>query len=152
MKSLSDAPDPATLPESIRQLQSIWKLSAALERTSREMQRTLGVSGRQRFLLRFVGLLPGIRREQLADALAVAAADLQADLEDLVGRHLLTDHQGAPGYYLTAQGAGVNAVMAGTIEHAVSNACDEALPSERTAFRRMLDRVIANLPPTRCQT
>ena len=149
MHSPSDPPDSSTLPESLRLLTLIWGLRAALERTSHAMEDKLGVTGTQRFLLRFVGLAPGISCAGLLRVVALNPADLRADLEALVAKNFLAEQQESGGYYLTAQGATVNAAMAGTVEGAVSKALDEATPYERAAFQKMLDRVLRQLaPPT----
>jgi MarR family transcriptional regulator, organic hydroperoxide resistance regulator len=145
MNSSSDLPDSSTLPESLRLLPLLWSLNAALQRTSLEMDARLGVTGPQRFLLRFVGLEPGITRARLASVILLDASELQSALEHLVARNLLTEKGGLSGYYLTAKGGGVNAVMTGTVEQAVSKALDEASPHERTSCRRMLERVIRHL-------
>jgi DNA-binding MarR family transcriptional regulator len=145
MNSSSDPPDASTVPESLRLLPLLWSLNAALERTSLEMETRLGVTGPQRFLLRFVGLEPGITRARLASVISLDASDLQSALEQLVAKSLLTQQGGLSGYYLTAKGAGVNAVMIGTVEQAVSKALDEATPYERSSCRRMLERVIRHL-------
>lgn len=141
----SDLPDSSTRPESLRILPLLWSLNAALERTSLEMDAKLGVSGPQRFLLRFVGLEPGITRARLAGIISLDGSDLQLALDQLVSKDLLKAEEGTSGYYLTAKGAGVNAVMTGTVEQAVSKALDDASPSERTSFRRMLERVLRHL-------
>lgn len=145
MNSPSDPPDSASLPESLRLLSLVWGLSAALTRTSLAMEDKLGVTGLQRFLLRFVGLAPGISCARLATVMSCATSDIESDLERLVARNLLSG--GAPGYYLTGQGAGINSVMTGTVEQAVSKALDDGTPYERAAFRRMLERVIGHLNP-----
>jgi hypothetical protein len=145
MNSSSDHPDSSTVPESLRLLPLLWSLNAALERTSLEMEAKLGVTGLQRFLLRFVGLEPGITHARLANVISLNAADLQSALEHLVARNLLTQQGELSGYYLTGNGAGVNSVMTGTVEEAISKALDDALPYERTSFRRMLERVIRHL-------
>lgn len=111
------------------------------------MEGKLGVTAPQRFLLRFVGLAPGIRRAGLLSVVALNPADLQVDLDALVAKNLLTEQQESPGYYLTPLGATVNAVMAGTVEQAVSKALEDATPYERTSFQRMLDRVLRQLAP-----
>lgn len=147
MQRVSDPPDSSSLPESIRLLQLVWRLKAGLDRTSRDMETQLGVSGRQRFVLRFVGLAPGITTEGLAETIDIDAGHMQVDLDQLVAAHLVVQDPGSPGYHLTAQGAGVNATMSGTVEEAVSKASDEASAYERTSFRRMLERVIAHLAP-----
>jgi MarR family transcriptional regulator, organic hydroperoxide resistance regulator len=149
MNSSSDPPDSSTVPESLRLLPLLWSLNAALERTSVEMETKLGVTGPQRFLLRFVGLEPGITRVRLARVISLDASDLQSALEQLVAKNLLKQQGGLSGYYLTSSGASVNAVMTGTVEQAISKALDDASPYERTSFRRMLERVIRHLgsPP-----
>ena len=145
MNSSSNPPDSSALPEALRLLALIWSLKAALERTSHGMDAKLGVTGPQRFLLRFVGLEPGITRLQLANVVSLDASELQSDLEELVSNNLLTAPNELSGYYLTGKGAGINAVMNGTVEQAVSKALDDATPYERTSFRRMLERVIRHL-------
>jgi DNA-binding MarR family transcriptional regulator len=145
MNSSPDLPDYSTLPESLRLLPLLWSLNAALEQTSVEMDAKLGVTGPQRFLVRFVGLEPGITRARLEGIISLAGSDLQAALDQLVAKNLLTQQGGLSGYYLTAKGAGINAVMAGTVEQALSKALDDASSYERTSFRRMLERVIRHL-------
>ena len=123
----------------------VWKLKAALDRTSQHMEEACGVSGLQRFLLRFVGLAPGISAHGLAEAIATEPERLQGELDQLVARNFLADRRESPGYYLTAQGARINAAMVGTVEEAVSKAADEASAYERASFRRMLERLIVHL-------
>ena len=145
MNSSTDLPDPSTLPESLRLLPLLWSMNAALDRTSIEMDAKIGVTGPQRFLVRFVGLEPGVTRARLANIISLDASDLQLALDQLVAKHLLTEQGELSGYYLTARGAGINAILNGTVEHAVSKALDDASPYERTSFRRMLERVIRHL-------
>jgi DNA-binding MarR family transcriptional regulator len=111
------------------------------------METQLGVSGVQRFLLRFVGLAPGITKVDLAEALNLDLDIVQVDLDRLVAANLLVRNPGTLGFFLTANGATVNATMAGTVEAAVSKASDETSANERTSFRRVLERVIAHLGP-----
>lgn len=145
MKPPVDPPDLTAVPEPLRLLSLLWSLDAALDRASGQMDATLGVTGPQRFLLRFVGLAPGITSGQLAKVLALDAADLQLELQHLVTENLLTIQADSPGYYLTGKGAGVNSVLKGTVEQAVSKAIDEASAYERASFRRMLERILRHL-------
>ena len=145
MNAPSESPDLTGFPETLRLLSLLWSLNAALERTSRHMDATIGVTGPQRFLLRFVGLEPGITRARLVRLIALDAAELQSNLQELVAEHLLSQPNDSTGYYLTAKGAGVNAVMIGTVEHAVAKALDDASPHERTSARRMLERIFKHL-------
>lgn len=143
--SSSDPPDISTLPESLRLLSLLWSLNAALQRTSIDMEARLGVTGPQRFLLRFVGLEPGVTRVRLTNVITLNTDDLQSNLEQLVAQNLLTVRGEPQGYFLTANGARVNAMMIGTAEQAVSKALDEGSAYERTSLRRMLERVIRHL-------
>ena len=143
MNSSPDLPDSSTLPESLRMLPLLWSLNAALERTSLEMDAKLGVTGPQRFLVRFVGLEPGVTRARLESIIALDGSDLQSALDQLVAKDLLA--QQVSGYYLTPKGAGINAAITGTVEQAVLKALDSGSSYERTSFRRMLERVIHHL-------
>lgn len=145
MQSPSDPYDASALPESIRALQSLWKLKAALDRVSEDMEKRFGVTGQQRFLLRFVGLMPGLTEERLAELLEVEPGDLHPDVERLLGGGYLVARAGDPGFRLSSKGALINANIAGTIEQVVSQACDDAAAHERWSFRRMLDRIVAGL-------
>lgn len=109
------------------------------------MEATLGVTGQQRFLLRFVGLVPGITSERLTQLVSRPHGDLQADLDRLLSRNLLARPHGSEGLFLTGQGAAVNGVMTGTVEQAVAKVLDDATPIERISFRRMLERVVEQL-------
>lgn len=143
--SSSDPPDISTLPESLRLLSLLWSLNAALRRTSIDMEARLGVTGPQRFLLRFVGLEPGVTRVRLVNVITLNTDELQSNLKQLVAKNLLTARGEPEGYFLTANGARINATMIGTVERAVSRALDDGTPHERTSLRRMLERVIRNL-------
>lgn len=145
MNSISNPPDSSSLPESIRLLQLVWKLNAALARTSVDMESRLGVTAPQRFILRFVGLAPGITTVGLAETIAIETERVHADLQQLVSANLLVESGGSPGFYLTAKGAGINAAMVGTVEDAVSKASDDSSAYERTSFRRMLERLVLHL-------
>ena len=141
------------LPESLQFLRLIWAFQIGLERTSREMATSIGVTGRQRFVLRVVGLIPGLTSEQLSATLGVDRSLLGADVTHLVAGGLLatkTDAVNAsPFLYLTTLGATANSTRTGTVEFAISRALDEATPNERAAFRRMLERMTPYLDPSR---
>jgi hypothetical protein len=140
-----EVPELSVLPESLQFLRLIWAFDIGLDRTSDDMTANLGVSGRQRFILRVVGLIPGITVDQLGAMLRANPAVLEADVSPLVTKGLLARRNGVadapPLLNLTGPGAAVNATSTGTVESAVSRALDEATPYERAAFRRMLERV-----------
>ena len=150
MSVSSSVPEFSRLPESLQFLHLIWTFASGLDRTSEKMEARLGVTARQRFILRIVGLTSGITAKQLAALLAVDPNDLQRDLQALAGKNVVAigGDNSTPAYHLTAAGASINAANAGTVEQAVSKALDESTSFERAAFRRLLERtsVYLNAP------
>lgn len=149
----SDSPEVSMLPESLQFLRLIWSLTLGLERTSEHMATNMGVTGRQRFILRVAGLIPGVTAGQLGAMLQIDRSALDAELDHLVATGLLASPGGHTGaqkaLHITPPGAAANAKMPGTVESAVTRALDEATPYERAAFRRMLERVTPYLDPAR---
>jgi DNA-binding MarR family transcriptional regulator len=137
------------LPESLQFLRLIWALASGLERTSEHMAAHIGVTGRERFILRVVGLIQSVNAEQLSSMLQIERSILDVDVERLVTRGLLTRSAGDTGadsmLHLTGTGASANATWRGTVESAVSLALDGSTPFERAAFRRMLERMMPHL-------
>ena len=150
MSVSSSVPEFSRLPESLQFLQLIWTFAAGLDQTSEKMAAKSGVTARQRFILRVVGLTAGVTTEQLAALLAVDATDLERDLQALVAKSVVAtrNHNSTLAYHLTPAGAVINSASAGTVEQAVSKALDESTAFERAAFRRMLERtsVYLNAP------
>lgn len=140
------------LPESVQFLRLIWALSFGLDRTSTQMAAHIGVTGRQRFVLRLVGLIPAVTREQLGALLPVDPLTIEREVQHLIddGFLAILPRRTSEGdvLHLTSLGAGVNATRAGTVESAITLALDEATPYERAAFRRMLERVTPHLSAT----
>jgi DNA-binding MarR family transcriptional regulator len=109
----------------------------------------IGVTGRERFILRVVGLHPDVTAEQLSSMLQIDRSVLDVELGRLLNNGLLaTSGSSADAgslLCLTGVGAAVNAKWTGTVESAVSRALDESTPYERAAFRRMLERMTPHL-------
>lgn len=146
------ASPPPPLPDTLEFMQLLWELAHALERTSKHMAESIGVTGPQRLVLRVVGLRPGVSAGDLATTLHVHPSTLTGVLHRLVEQRLLTrkddprDRRRAV-LHLTARGAMVNALNRGTVEAAVSRALTDVSPRDRAACRRVLNRVIRNLAP-----
>jgi hypothetical protein len=64
---MNDAPVSLDFPlePALAFMQKVWHLNHALERLSSAMEKELGVTAQQRFLLRCVGKYPGIAASQL---------------------------------------------------------------------------------------
>lgn len=108
----------------------IWALDHALQKTSRRMGATLGVTGPQRLVIRIIGRFPGILASQLATILHVHPSTLTGILQRLERQGFVTrrpdprDRRRAL-LGLTAKGRGVDAEAGGTVEAAVQMALSE---------------------------
>src|SRR5574339_470186 len=122
---VSSADHEPSLPDSLRFMKLLWALSHGLDRTSKHMARRLGVTGPQRFVLRIVGLMPGLSAGDLAAMLHVHPSTLTGILQRLVSQQMLVRAPDAKDrrravLHLTAKGARINAAASGTVEAAVN--------------------------------
>lgn len=105
-------------------LQHLWALNHALERTSLQMERELGVTAQQRLILRCVGKYPGMTASQLAAVLHLDPGTISVSLQRLMKKRLLqgkrekTD-QRRVALSLTAKGQALDRPVPGSVEHAV---------------------------------
>jgi DNA-binding MarR family transcriptional regulator len=81
--------DPLPLDAPLELLRELWALDHALERTSKRMLATLGISGPQRFVLRVVGRFPRISAGQLAATLHVHPSTMTGLIRRLEHRGLV---------------------------------------------------------------
>src|SRR5262245_31917515 len=113
----------ASLPDVLQFMQLFWAVAHGLERRSKRMAGSMGVTGPQRLVLRVVGLYPGLSAGDLARMLHVHPSTLTGVLRRLVAQGLLarvqhrTDRRRAV-LRLTANGARVNRTHRGTVEAA----------------------------------
>jgi len=128
----------------------LWALNHALETHSRRMQRTLGVTGRERIVIRLVGSTPRASAGDLARTLHVDPSSLTALLGRLVQRRLIRrsthpDDSRRAVLELTTRGSSVNALKRGTVEAQVKKVVDRATPGEVAAAAGLLGRLIDSL-------
>jgi DNA-binding MarR family transcriptional regulator len=115
------------LGEPLYFLQKVWALAHVLETASRGMQRRLGVTGAQRFVIRIVGQHPQVSAGELADLLHVHPSTVTSLLEKLERRRIIS-RLGDPEdgrrslFTLTAHGRTLNRTTTGTIEAQVGAA------------------------------
>jgi MarR family transcriptional regulator, organic hydroperoxide resistance regulator len=108
-------------------MRTIWAVSHGLQATSKRMNRTLGVTGPQRLVIRVVGRLPGMSAGALADVLHLHPSTLTGILQRLQERGLLR-RSAEPGdrrrarLYLTAKGERFDVLTKGTVEAGVAQA------------------------------
>ncbi len=105
-------------------LQHLWALNHALERTSLQMERKLGVTAQQRLILRCVGKYPGMTASQLAEVLHLDPGTISVSLQRLMKKRLLQGKrdkadQRRVALSLTAKGQALDRPVAGSVEHVV---------------------------------
>jgi MarR family transcriptional regulator, organic hydroperoxide resistance regulator len=138
------------LPDVLQFMQLLWAVVHGLEKISKRMSSTIGVTGPQRLVLRVVGLLPGLSAGDLATILHIHPSTLTGILQRLVAQGLLrriddpSDRRRAI-LRLTPSGTRANAVKRGTVESAVAAALAQVAIGERDATRRVLERLAEKL-------
>ena len=147
------------LPDVLQFMQLLWALVHGLERTSKRMSATVGVTGPQRLALRVIGLFPGVSAGDLAAVLHVHPSTLTGVLKRLTDQGFVErvsdarDRRRAV-LRLTSVGRRVNALNRGTVERAVGVALEGVSVRDRAATRRVLSRLAQELDvetPTRRQ-
>ena len=152
MQEPTAIPPAPALPHGLQFMRLLWALAHGLDRRSKLMATRIGVTGPQRFVLRVVGLMPGVSAGDLADFLHVHPSTLTGILQRLVAQRLLVRTRDAADkrravLHLTPKGAQINAAIAGTVEAAVVLALDDMTPHDRAACQRVLERVTGQLDP-----
>jgi DNA-binding MarR family transcriptional regulator len=144
---------PETFAGELQFLRALWQLDHALASASRRMKSALGVTGRERLIIRIVAERPGITPGELAAVLHVHPSTVTALVKRLERRRLVLRRQDAADarssqLKLGAAGRAVDALRAGTIEADVMAALSHA-PAEQVSgatelltsvARRLLER------------
>jgi DNA-binding MarR family transcriptional regulator len=128
----------------------IWALDQALQRTSKQMHRVLGITGPQRLVLRIVGQFPGSSAGDLARLLHVHPSTLTGVLARLERSGLLartTDRRDARRSLLrlTDKGRRSDVATEGTVEAAIARALAQLKPAKLEATRAVLQAVTDSL-------
>jgi MarR family transcriptional regulator, organic hydroperoxide resistance regulator len=139
--------DPASTPrlgEVLDFMSLLWRLDHALQRTSKRMESTLGVTGPQRLVLRIVGRFPGIPAGHLARLLHVHPSTLTGILKRLEHQglvHRRSDPRDGRRSLLalTAAGRQFDVETEGTIEAAMQRVLESASRARIDAARELLE-------------
>jgi DNA-binding MarR family transcriptional regulator len=124
----------------------IWAVDQALQRTSKQMHRTLGVTGPQRLVLRIVGRYPGLSAGDLARLLHVHPSTLTGILARLERSRLIArtiDRRDARRslLWLTTKGKRFDVAIEGTVEAAVARALANLTQRDLEATRVVLQAI-----------
>jgi DNA-binding MarR family transcriptional regulator len=129
----------------------LWRLEHALERTSKRMEDTHGVTGPQRLALRIIGVKPDIGPVELAEALHLHPSTVTGVLQRLEAAKLITRSPHAEDgrrmhLRVTRAGARLNRPSApGTIEAAIRKALRRVSPRDRRTAIAVLTRLATDL-------
>jgi len=135
--------DEFTLGPTIDFMRCLWRLNHGLERLSRRMEATWGVTTQQRLSIRCVGKYPGMTASQLARQFHLDAGTVSTALGRLVRKGLLQRRRAERDRRrltlgLTASGRALDHV-AGTLEHAVAALLSAARNDDIVGTRRVLE-------------
>jgi DNA-binding MarR family transcriptional regulator len=144
-------PEKAALPplsETLEFLRLLWAIDHGLQRRSKRMAATMGVTGPQRLVIRILGRSPGISAGQLAQVLHLHPSTLTGILRRLEQRGLLTRARDRRDLRravldLSAAGRRLDVETAGTIESVTKGVLGE-LPRRQLVAARGVLLALAN--------
>jgi len=128
----------------------MWAVDHALQRASKRMSRTIGLTGPQRLVIRMLGEDPGLSPGEIAGRLHLDPSTLTGIIQRLERRALVVRHRDpADGrryrLELSDRGHRVTVPPAGTIEAAVADTLAGCRPEEIRAARSFFQRLAARL-------
>jgi len=143
---------PSGLPvgDSIDFLRLIWAVDHALQRQSKSMAATLGITGPLCLAIRIMGRFPSIHARQLADILHLHPSSLTALMKRLERRDLVRrwpDERDRRRWLmgLTRQGQALNRETPGTIEAAVQRVLKTTTRGHLDVMRAVLTTLAREL-------
>lgn len=131
-------------------MQKVWHLNHALERLSSAMEKRLGITAQQRFLIRCVGAYPGISAGHLGALLHADPGTISATLRRLETKGLIERYKD-PGdgrrvfLGLTPRGRALDVPVADSVEGATEELLGSVVPEDLQRVHLTLDRLIASL-------
>jgi DNA-binding MarR family transcriptional regulator len=142
-KRTQPATAPIDLDRTLEFMRVLWELDHGLQKTSKRMGATLGVTGPQRLVLRLVGRAPGISPTALARTLHVDPSTVTVVVARLVESGALVRRADPADarrvrLELTARGRRLDAVRTGTVEAVVRGVLAKASARDVAAARRVL--------------
>ena len=145
-----------TLGDVLDFMRLFWRLDHALQKTSKRMEGTLGVTAPQRLVIRIVGRFPGIPAGELAALLHVHPSTLTGILQRLerqkrVRRRVDPRDARRSLLSLTEDGRSFDNAAAGTVEDAVERALRRTTPKRIRAAREVLGAVTDSLTDAAAQ-
>ena len=149
------AEDPEDVPgPGLDFLRELWALDHALQRLSKHMERTIGVSGPQRLALRLVARFPGLPAGRLARLLHLHPSTVSGLVSRLADRGLIARSSNGPDrrrvlLRITPAGMELLSRPATTIESAVLSALGNVPPRQIETALKVLASVSMSLASPR---
>jgi DNA-binding MarR family transcriptional regulator len=136
-------------------LRVVWALDHALTRRSKRMERTMGVTGTQRFVLLLAARRPGISAGELAAVLHLHPSTLTGVLDRLTRRGLLARLPDAADgrralFRVTDPGRRTASRREGSVEACARKALRRASPADVRAAERVLSGLVEALEEDAC--
>ena len=130
----------------------LWAIDHGLQSASKKMEMTLGVTGRQRLVVRIIGKFPGIGAGHLARVLHVHPSTLTGILQRLESRNVIerrseTRDKRRARFFLLREGHRIDESISGTVEGKVRRALRLLSPQDITTTRRVLALIADELTP-----
>jgi DNA-binding MarR family transcriptional regulator len=121
----------------------LWSIEHGLQRVSKKMENSLGITGPQRLVLRVVGQFPGLSASELAHIVRLHPSTITGILQRLVAKGWLErrrDPADTRRVQLTLKARGVPFTRdpPGTVERAVTEALHRAGAGNVRAARKVL--------------
>ena len=147
---MSESSNELPLNPALSFLQRVWELNHALERLSNQMERRIGITAPQRFIVRCVGKYPGMTAGQLASILHLDRGSVSAALRRLEQQGILKRRRDPRDgrrvtLGLTPKGRTFDVSRSGTVESAVVHLLETSSKAEIEAARSVLSRLSAAL-------
>ena len=145
-----DRPPEVPLEPPLDFLRHLWELNHALERTSMQMERKLGVTAQQRLFVRCVGKYPGMTASQLALVLHLDRGTVSVGLRRLSKKGLVARRRDPRdnrrvSLGLTAKGRQLDRPDPATVEHAVERLISKVGQRDIEQVKRVLRRLAEDL-------
>ena len=148
-------PGKAPLPplsETLEFMRLLWAIDHGLQRRSKRMAATLGVTGPQRLVIRILGRSPGISAGHLAQALHLHPSTLTGILRRLEQKGLMTRERDSRDLrravlHLSVAGRRLDVEAAGTIESAMKAALAKLPARQVKAAREALCALADEIQP-----
>jgi DNA-binding MarR family transcriptional regulator len=138
------------LDEVLQFMGMIWAIDHEMERVSKRMEATVGLTIPQRLSLLLIGHRPGMLASDLADVMHLHRGTVTGIVQRLeaagyVKRTADPEDGRRAGLSLTASGQRVNARRAGTFEGAVRRVLAAATPRDLSTATRLLSMLSSEL-------